>query len=216
MGCFDVNCPLCGVSLNGVYVPPNLKMPRSKWTTRCTILLPGTKPQHGFREVACNISFENIRTGQVIDVGPGLTTGIVLHTDCWKFATTVLKRPLSSDDFDLSKLRDAGWFLIPALNYSHVRPYFDQFFNVDKLATVPKDWYLMQSPMSTNAAATKNKRRIKGNIKALQRQRPKARPAPVQSAKLFPDGFQCRGSDGRLYSVKVVGTKRRYKRWVRA
>ena len=97
MGCFNVWCPLCGGSLNGVDYflnsenidkdMNNIIKTKCKWLQKVTILLEDKKPKHGFVEVNCNVHFKNNKTKEsyYLIFEPKLE-GLAVHTDCWKYA----------------------------------------------------------------------------------------------------------------------------------
>jgi hypothetical protein len=243
MGCWDVFCPLCGISLNDLidrikdYLDedPELlkkikkipKIPSSNWTSKCTVLLQGEKAKHGFTEIGCNIKFENYKTKENFDVNDSLDDytkfGIVLHTDCWRLAKTVLKRGLTLDDFNIKKMTNIGkhkyylWenYKLSYLNYKEVKKYHEQDFRIDELLKTPNKLYLLYPPLLGNKLSIQNKERITKNILRLDKHKPKIRPSPLQSATLFSKNTKIKGHDGKMYHVKTVKTKKnKIKRWV--
>ena len=178
MGCFDVYCTLCGMPLNEFMLKSyqeesknKLKLPRPHWLRECTLLLPRSKPKHGFRENSCNVVFENSRTGESYDVIENFGSkeaeshdGLVLHTDCWKYARSVLGRGLTLQDFDLSKRKEFSYYVLPYLNYREVSKYQLQEFDIHKLCKQSSNLYLLYSPLATGPRASKNKLRIRSNI----------------------------------------------------
>ena len=222
MGCWDVFCPLCGLPLSYSLVyqikeklGKLLKIPRANWTEKCTVLLLGKKAKHGFEEINCNITFRNKKTKEEYDIMCDFDLGIVLHTDCWKYASTLLKRKLTIDDFNLKKMkiRHKVWshYTFTYLKYTDVSKYHKQDFNIEKLLKNPKNLYLLYSPLAKTPLADKNRKRIKDNVARLDKNKPKPRPSPLQSATLFKENTKMKGNDGKMYHVKTVGKS---KRWV--
>jgi hypothetical protein len=227
MGCWDVFCPLCGIPLIDVverikeynYLKKPVKIPRSNWSDKCTILLPGKKAKHGFQEINCNITFYNKKTNEEYDVDVALygdsMPGIVLHTDCWKTAKN-MNHTLSFDDFNLKKTKQNTYiwnhYMFTYLNYKEVSKYHRQDFDLELLCKNPKNLYLLYSPLLSNKSSIQNKKRIVKNINKLFKNKPKYRPSPSQSATVFKQDFKMAGNDGNMYIVDV--TTKNIKRWV--
>ena len=206
MGCF---CPLSYQIKEKL--GKLLKIPRANWTEKCTTLLLGKKAKHGFEEMSCNVTFRNKKTKEEYDIAEFFDLGVVLHTDCWKYASTLLKRKLTIDDFNLKKMkiRYKVWshYTFTYLKYTKVSKYHEQDFNIEKLLKNPKNLYLLyKTPL-----ANKNRKRIKDNAMRLNKNKPKPRPSPLQSATLFKENTKMKGNDGKMYNVKKVGKS---KRWV--
>ena len=135
--------------------------------------------------------------------------GVVLHTDCWKYASTLLKRKLTIDDFNLKKMkfRHKVWshYTFTYLKYTEVSKYHEQNFNIEKLLKNPKNLYLLYSLLAKTPLADKNRKRIKDNVLLLDKNKPKKRPSPLQSATLFKENTKMKGNDKKMYYVKTIG-----------
>jgi hypothetical protein len=224
MGCFDVFCSLCGMPLNSlIYDVYNLvekptilkKLPSNiKWLNQCTILLPGQNAKHGFREINCNFTFVNNKNQQY-DIYPEFgMPGVVIHTDCWKYAKNVLNRGLTLEDFNLRRFKQKSkWYLsylMSYLNYDVITQYYAQDFNQELLITHPQNFYLLYSPMTQSSMARKNQKRIKANIKQLDKHKPSTIKTPVHPAFLFKVGTKLIGSDGCQYIIKQVNKRNKW------
>lgn len=219
MGCWDVFCSLCGfpLSYSLVYQIKEylVKIPRANWTEKCTVLLIGKKAKHGFEEINCNFTFRNKKTKEEYDIGEDYDLGVVLHTDCWKYASTLLKRKLTIDDFNLKKMkfRHKVWshYTFTYLKYTEVSKYHEQNFNIEKLLKNPKNLYLLYSPLAKTPLADKNRKRIKDNVLLLDKNKPKKkRSSPLQSATLFKENTKMKGNDKKMYYVKTIGKNKRW------
>ena len=243
MGCWDAFCPLCGISFYNLVERINdylddypelltkiskIKLPKSNWATKCTVLLLNKKAKHGFIETACNIEFYNSKTQESYAIRESGNDqydekfGIVLHTDCWKLAKKILKRGLTLDDFDIKRMTSIGkkgdlWetYKLSYLNYKEVSKYHEQDFRIDQLCKTPKKIYVIYPPLSNNKFSLQNKKRITKNILRLDKYKPKIRSSPLQSATLFGKNYEMKGHDGRMYKIKTIKTKKgQINRWV--
>ena len=192
MGCFDVYCALCGVRLNGgmfrdvAKEPAKLRMiATTRWMERCTVLVPRRAAQHGFRETACNCTFEGRGRAYALDNYVARVNkktrcdamegvGLAVHTDCWRAARKAMNgRGLTLDHFDLRKLRTLHKtphsYLLTHLAYGPAAKYNKtQHFANDDIENIKEiDRYILVSPMGTSAAAKKNAARVAANARKL-------------------------------------------------
>ena len=138
---------------------------KAKWMKKITILLPNSKPQHGYIETKGSIGFTKTRSKDQDNIEhPG--NGVVLHTECWKLANE--SKTLTFDCFNHKRciVSDKYWshYMFNYLNYHPVNQYQEQYFNIHKLATKPHHWYLMGSPLKDTPDSLKNRQRIEKNI----------------------------------------------------
>ena len=128
MGCWDVFCPICGLSCNQqkyILDEPeamdNLSVAQQKeiqqilskgaYLAECTFLTIDDQIVHSCKEIACNIKFkcgnkifENINDGRYIDhFRPRNrltpdTFGMFVHTSCWKWMKREYKIDLKYSD----------------------------------------------------------------------------------------------------------------------
>jgi len=141
MGCHDIFCPICGIPL-GYNIIDSIKkngfdsynIKYSKWSNQCTLLLLGKAAKHGFVEIACNIVFSNnkeeILVGNIFE-GDSEKFGIVMHTDCWKFACRILSRKLVLDDFDMKKIAKYSTYMFTYLKNKELSQYHGQDFDLE-------------------------------------------------------------------------------------
>jgi len=99
-----------------------------------TLLLLGKADKHGFVEIACNIVFfnnkEGIRVSNIFE-GDSEKFGIVMHTDCWKFACRILSRKLVLDDFDMKKIAKYSTYMFTYLKNKELSQYHGQDFDLE-------------------------------------------------------------------------------------
>ena len=248
MGCFDVYCALCGVRLNGGMFrdidrePTKLRIiATTRWMERCTVIVPHQKPQHGFRETACNCTFEGKgRTYSLDNFHVQYTAGkkkkaednagLAVHTDCWRAARKAWKgRGLTLDHFDLRKLRTLHKtphsYLFNHLAYGPAQVRKSQHFANDDIKNIKEaDRYILVSPMGTSAAAKKNAARVAANARKLlqgaaasqsartPRRAGPVRPSPSQKAREFKNQTR-KGNDGKTWRSKRCANG--VYRWVR-
>lgn len=248
MGCYDVWCVLCGCPLNsGAFAcvekpthpasKPMLEEYRkkkqliklSKWLYRATAMIYNKKPIHGLREVACNIDFEKGDWNEAIwPYDPNhkskwskvAVSGLVAHTDCWKYAKKKTKHGLVFENFDVKKDSNTP-YVLKYLKYRPADRYWDQDFDIDELLKNKADHYIVHSPLSNTAEGKKNATRIDSNIKTIMDKMPKMpsvqkklkpnRPSPAESATLFKIGTKKKGNDGNMYIITKI--KSDIKRW---
>lgn len=230
MGCWDAWCPLCGMCFHKPYftdlnekdLDKNfIKLCKSNWFSKATILQYNKKPQHNFEEQDCNIGFYK-KDGSIAYTIDELKDGIAIHTDCFKFAKN--KIDLNYINFDFHKASIQGkkykfWnhYKFDYLNYKPIDKYHFQDFNTDDLYTNKKDWYVLASPMSTTKAHSelivKNQKRILKNINIIIKKTPPIRPSPSVAAKVFPIGFKSIGNDGNEYVI--TKTKNGVLKWIK-
>jgi hypothetical protein len=231
MGCWDVFCPLCGCTLNGMLfdtldklIKSNGIYPKnfykiSKWLFKVSVLLPNKSTKHGFEETACNTSFTSADGKYTYDLDPlnmiDGEIGIPIHTDCWKFVYKKFKHKLIFEDFDVRKFIKLKYYLLENLNYKPANKYWDQDFDIEKLENNKKDWYIVHSPLGKTKESIENAKRIKNNITKLLKKKKKSkkknRPSPSESATLFKVGTKKRGNDGHIYII--VEDKNKVRRW---
>ena len=189
-----------------------LKM--SNWLTNVTILLPNKKAMHGFEGHGCATVFKNNKS-QEYDLMDHM--GIAIHTDCWKFAKKTLNHEYKYEDFNTKKLKYLKQFIMTNGNYSPIKKYWDQIFDIEKLSLNPNDWYLLYSPLKNSIESQKNAIRIKNNLQnfkpsnIVKEKIIKNRPSPSESATKFKKGDKKKGNDGNIYIIAI--DKNGVKRW---
>lgn len=226
MGCWDVYCSLCGLPfgiINDLIIQNKdfIKiLKKIKWIKKCTILLNNNKIKHGYQEINCNIYFCDDKKECCTIKNP--TDGIVLHTDCWKFAKSK-NIILYYTNFNITKsdIKKKMWkqYKFKNLNYKPANLYHSQDFQFKKLEKNKKHWYILYSPMSKLNKLKLNNKRILNNINKINnknkiiKNKYKTRPSPSFSAKLFLTGTKKKGNDGNMYIIKKIsnGQKRWYK-----
>ena len=223
MGCWDIYCPLCGLTLHNLELNDNnIKLNKNdiKWLEKCTILLPNKSAKHNFVENECNICFNNTKDNKKIIISDkndhDKNIGIVLHTDCWKYVKKVKNHKLIFDDFNFKKiLKSKVWknYLFKYFKYNVVKKYQHQFFDINLLYKRPNDLFILYSPLKNNENSKKNAKRINANIKLLFKNKPKERNSPLQSATIFKRGTVMKGCNNNDYIVKL--NKNKVKRWVK-
>ena len=232
MGCWDVWCPLCGLPFgiisdlinNNIIIDKDLLkiLKKIKWIEKSTILLSNEKVKHGYKEFSCNIYFCNKKNECYSIKNP--KDGIVLHTDCWKFAKSK-NIILNYTNFNITKadIKKKMWkqYKFKYLNYKPANLYHSQDFQFKKLEKNKKHWYILFSPISKLPKSKLNAKRIMININKIKkmnkskinRSKTKNRPSPSVSATLYIVGTKKKGNDGNIYIVKQItnGSKRWYK-----
>ena len=224
MGCWDVYCSLCGlpfgiindlITNNIIQDKDFIKiLKKIKWIKKCSILLPNNKIKHGHQEMNCNIYFCN-KTKECYTINNPID-GIVLHTDCWKFAKSK-NIILNYTNFNITKadIKKKRWeqYKFKNLNYKPASLYHSQDFQFTKLEKNKKHWYILFSPMSKLNKLKLNNNRIINNINKINKinNKYKKRPSPSFSAKLFIVGTKKKGNDGNMYIIKKISNGQ--KRW---
>jgi hypothetical protein len=227
MGCWDVFCPLCGCTLNGMLFDTLDELTKSngiysknfhkipEWLFKVSVLLPNKSAKHGFQETACNIEFTSADGKYTYDLDPLNMTddeiGIAVHTDCWKFVYKKFKHKLVFEDFDTKKTIKLKHYLFKNLSYKPANKYWDQDFDIEKLENNKKDWYIMYSPLGKTKESVENAKRIKKNIKKLLKKSKKQkkvkklkdRPSPSESATSFNVGTKKKGNDGNNNIIDI-------------
>ena len=235
MGCWTVYCTLCSGPMN-----ETIRFMPQKWLRHITLLLPGEKPKHGFKEYTCTVDFKKGSEKHTFlcpgapNKTRGTDIGFAVHTDCWKFAKKVIDYELVYEDLVQAAKKCKTEYILNNINYGPIKKYaIGQHFNEKyseeddrNLIQHKNEWYLLYSPLGQSKQSQQNAKRIKKIIKDIfkkiknkrkgsskKSQSNKDRKGPSDSATLYKVGDTLKGNDGQMWII--VKDKNGVKRWKR-
>lgn len=196
MGCFTVNCILCGGP------PYGNNDYKTKWLNKCVFLSSDNLVYFNVMETACGDTFELI-SRKPLNVKLNITynhekkinnkMGVFCHMDCYKYFTkkTGIKLnymclPDNHIDLNDGYLRN--------FNYESSK-YWDQFFNFEQLKE-DKKMEIMYSPLYYKKSAN-NLNKIISFLKVK-----KKRIGPQTSASFYKGKVYKIGNDGNIWKLK--------------
>lgn len=217
MGCWDIFCPICGISMNtGLSKELVIKLKKYSidWIYKCTFLTADGKIIHGVNEWACNIEFwkgkdrsisyrHTIEDIDASSLEEKSNNGIALHTDCWnyikgKYGIELKYGHLYKEDRDYI-IR----YTKSKKDIYRTEKYWEQDFNFEELLEDKND-YMIYSPLNKTISENllkKNLARINKVISELRINNIKERPSPSISATFYDEDTYKIGNDKNIWKV---------------
>ncbi len=192
MGCWDIFCPLCGLSMNsGIDDSITVKYIQN-WFFKCTLLLNTDEILHNAEEVSCNITFSV--KGKEYSLYNN--DGIALHTDCWKLIKQKHNIELKYSNFPIPLYDKYDMYVFKKLKcYNQISKYWSQDFMFSNLLK-DKNEYMLNSPLKDE----KNQKRVLTIFNKLKIR--EGRNSPLISASFFKNNTILIGNNNNLWQVK--------------
>jgi hypothetical protein len=228
MGCWDVFCPICGLSCNqqeylldanevmdqltnGQRQELTQILSKGSYLSQCTFLTIDDQVFHGCQETACNITFEcknktfeSINDGRQIDYFANVSNrgsdafGMFIHTSCWKWMKREYKIDLKYSDLPVVTPLKFENEPIVGIDYGPIKKYWSQDFDFIQLIKDKKGW--MAANLLRNNP--QNHSRVQRIVSQFKIKRDANRKGPVSSATFYPEGSIRIGKNKRFWIKK--------------
>lgn len=205
MGCWDIQCIICGNTCWN-----DAKAISRKWMSKCMLLLANNDVLHKCKEVSCNTTFVQEKKPGAYTVQPAdklfnyfdnvfVNKGLFIHDACYKFVENTLGLKLKYSDLPIRLPMESAKYISQHvdIDYKLISNYLRQFIEYDRMISDGNE-YLASNPLSGNE---KNIRRIKKILSQLKLKK-EHRKGPTASATFYKNGDIKLGNDGNFWTKR--------------